>query len=89
MNADRAISMLDHMLWYAALVSAPILSAILLVGVIISVFQVATQIQEMTLTYVPKLVVTGLLLIFLGSWMMAQLTQFARDLLMTIPSLAG
>lgn len=89
MGADRALSLLDQMLWRAALVSAPILAAILIVGVLISVLQVATQIQEMTLTYVPKLVVTTLLLIFLGSWMMGQLTQFARGLFMAIPSLAN
>lgn len=89
MGADRALSLLDQMLWNAALVSAPILGSILLVGVIISILQVATQIQEMTLTYVPKLIVTALLLIFLGSWMIGHLTQFARGLLLTIPSLAG
>lgn len=89
MGADRAISLLNQMLWNAALISAPILGAILVVGVIISVLQVATQIQEMTLTYVPKLVVTTLLLIFLGSWMIAHLTQFARGLLLAIPSITG
>ena len=75
------------MLWNAALVSGPILLAILLVGVLISVFQVATQIQEMTLTYVPKLVVSGLLLVFLGSWMLGKVTSFARELLLAIPGL--
>jgi len=87
MGADRALSLLNHMLWTAALVSAPILATILVVGVIISILQVATQIQEMTLTYVPKLVVTAALMIFLGSWMMGQLTQFARELLASIPTL--
>ena len=61
MFADEALSLLDRMLWNAALVSGPILLAILLVCKLISVFLVATQIQEMTLTYVPKL------LVFLGS----------------------
>jgi flagellar biosynthetic protein FliQ len=74
MTADRALSLLDQMLWNAALLSAPILLTILVIGVLISVIQVATQIQEMTLTYVPKLIVTALLLVFLGSWMVAHLT---------------
>ena len=87
MTADEALSLLDRMLWNAALVSGPILLAILLVGVLISVFQVATQIQEMTLTYVPKLVVSGLLLVFLGSWMLGKVTSFARELLLAIPGL--
>jgi len=89
MSADRALSLLNHMLWTAALVSAPVLLTILIVGVLISIMQVATQIQEMTLTYVPKLVVTAGLLIFLGSWMMGRLMQFARELLLAIPTLAN
>jgi flagellar biosynthetic protein FliQ len=89
MTADRALSLLDQMLWNAALLSAPILLTILVVGVLISVIQVATQIQEMTLTYVPKLIVTALLLVFLGSWMVAHLTQFAKGLFLAIPSVAG
>lgn len=88
MGADRALSLLDQMLWTAFLVSAPILGAVLLVGVLISVLQVATQIQEMTLTYVPKLLASGFLLIFLGSWMIGRVTQFAQTLFLAIPSLA-
>ena len=75
------------MLWDAAIISAPILLSILIVGLLISIVQVATQIQEMTLTFVPKLAVAVLLLIFLGSWMIGRVTVFARDLLMAIPDL--
>lgn len=87
MFADEALSLLDRMLWNAALVSGPILLAILLVCKLISVFLVATQIQEMTLTYVPKLLVSGLLLVFLGSWMLGKVTSFARELFLAIPGL--
>lgn len=87
MNAERALSLLDRMLWDAAVISAPILIAILIVGVLISIVQVATQIQEMTLTFVPKLVVSVLMLIFLGSWMIGRVTVFARDLFIAIPDL--
>ena len=66
-------------------VAGPILLAILLVGLIISIFQVTTQLQEMTLSYVPKMIVTALLLMLLGPWMMAQLTQFAINLYTQIP----
>jgi flagellar biosynthetic protein FliQ len=89
MGADQALSLLSRMLWTAALMSAPVLISILVVGVLISVLQVATQIQEMTLTYVPKLVITALLLIFLGSWMMGKLSQFAIELFTAIPALAN
>lgn len=88
-DSGRALSLLDNMLWTAAIVSAPILFAILVVGLIISIFQVTTQLQEMTLSYVPKMLVTAGLLILLGPWMMAQLTQFASNLYTNIPSLAG
>ena len=88
MGADRALSLLDQMLWTAFVVAGPILAAVLIIGVLISVLQVATQIQEMTLTYVPKLLASGLLLIFLGPWMIGRITQFAQGLLLGIPSLA-
>ncbi|KPF52065.1 flagellar biosynthetic protein FliQ [Novosphingobium sp. AAP1] len=88
MGADRALSIMDQMLWTAAIVAGPILGAILIVGILISVIQVATQIQEMTLTYVPKLIVSVLLLIILGSWMIGKLVQFSRGLFLLIPSLA-
>lgn len=88
MTADQALSLLDRMLWNAALVSAPILAAILLIGLLISILQVATQIQEMTLTYVPKLLVTGLLMVLLGSWIMGHIASFAREMLLAIPDLA-
>jgi len=88
LGADRALSIMDQMLWTAAIVAGPILGAILIVGILISVIQVATQIQEMTLTYVPKLIVSVVLLIILGSWMIGKLVQFSRGLFLLIPSLA-
>jgi len=89
MDSGRALSLLDNMLWTSLIVAGPILLAILIVGLIISIFQVTTQLQEMTLSYVPKMLVTAGLLILLGPWMMAQLTQFATNLYANIPSIAG
>jgi len=89
MTADEGLTLLDRMLWNAALISGPVLLAILLVGVLISVIQVATQIQEMTITYVPKLLVSALLLVFLGSWMLGKLTAFAKELFIAIPTIAN
>ena len=79
------MSLLDNMLWTSMVVSAPILLAILIVGLIISIFQVTTQLQEMTLSYVPKMIVTAMLLMLLGPWMMGRLTQFAINLYTEIP----
>ena len=87
MGADHALSLLDQMLWTAAIVGGPLLVSVLIVGVLISILQVATQVQEMTLTFVPKQIVAVLVLIFLGSWMMRQMQQFAQGLFLAIPTL--
>ncbi len=60
----------------AAKVSAPILITVLLLGLIISIFQATTQIQEQTLTFVPKLIATAVVGILLGSWMLQTIMSF-------------
>lgn len=89
MDSGRALSLLDNMLWTSLIVAGPILLAILIVGLLISIFQVTTQLQEMTLSYVPKMLVTAGLLILLGPWMLSRLTQFAISLYTDIPTIAG
>jgi len=69
-------------------VSAPVLIAALTVGVIVSVIQAATQIQEMTLTFVPKVLAIAAVLLFTGPWMMRTMTGFARQLFAMLPALA-
>lgn len=78
---------MNSMLWNAVVIAGPIMMATLLVGLVISVFQVATQIQEITLSYVPKILTAVLLCLALGSWMIERLTGFARSLYMLIPTL--
>ena len=87
MGADQALELMNRMLWNAFLVTAPILVAALVVGLLISVLQVATQLQEMTLTYVPKLLIAGGMLISLGPWMLSKITSFAVHCFQLIPSL--
>jgi flagellar biosynthetic protein FliQ len=89
MDSGRALSLLDNMLWTSALVAGPILLAILIVGLLISIFQVTTQVQEMTLSYVPKMLVAAGLLMLLGPWMLGRLVQFAISLYSEIPTIAG
>lgn len=89
MGPDRALGLMNDMLWNAALIAGPVLVVTMVVGLIISVFQVATQIQEITLSYVPKTLAAGLVLILLGPWMIAKLGDFARSLFLLIPSLGG
>jgi flagellar biosynthesis protein FliQ len=86
MNSDAALSLMDELLWNAMIVAGPVLLAALAVGLLISVLQVATQLQEMTLSYVPKLFVCAFVLIILGPWMMNRITQFAAKMIATIPS---
>lgn len=89
MEADRALNLLNDMLWNCLVIAGPILIATLVVGLAISILQVATQLQEMTLSYVPKLLAAALLMIALGPWMMARITDFARGLYLVIPTLAS
>jgi flagellar biosynthesis protein FliQ len=63
-------------------IAGPILLASVVVGLIVAVFQAATQIHEQTLTFVPKLIVIGLILLFAGSWMMTMLVEFFRMLML-------
>ena len=71
------------------MISSVLLVPALIVGLIVSVFQAATQVNEMTLTFVPKLVVIFGLLIVLGPWILLQVTGFARNLILEIPNLLG
>ncbi|MDR3443753.1 MULTISPECIES: flagellar biosynthetic protein FliQ [Dyella] len=80
MDTDVAMHLLAQTLLTAAKVSAPILVATLLVGVVISIVQVVTQIQEMTLTFIPKLVVVVVMFVITGAWMMAVVVEFTRHL---------
>ena len=89
MGTDRALGLLYDALWNTMVIAGPVLLATLVVGVIISILQVATQIQEMTLSYVPKMLVAVFVLIALGPWMLTRLTDFARSLYLLIPTLAA
>ncbi|MBN2755503.1 MAG: flagellar biosynthesis protein FliQ [Candidatus Goldbacteria bacterium] len=68
------------------LVSAPLLGLALVVGVMISIFQAITQIQEMTLTFVPKIIVVLLAMIIFGPWMLRILINFTSQLLLNLPN---
>lgn len=80
MEADTAMQLLAEMLIAAAKVAAPVLLAALLVGLLISVLQAVTQVQEMTLAFIPKLVAVGLVCLLLGGWMIATTVDLAKRL---------
>ncbi|MDP1607440.1 MAG: flagellar biosynthesis protein FliQ [Rhodocyclaceae bacterium] len=71
------------------MISAPLFIAALATGLIISIFQAATQINEATLSFVPKLIVVFLTLVLAGPWMITVMTDFMRRLYGSIPSIIG
>ncbi len=70
------------------LISAPMLGFGLVVGLMVSVFQAATQIQEMTLTFVPKIVAVFIALLIFFPWMMQTMIEFTRELILSIPNMS-
>jgi flagellar biosynthetic protein FliQ len=86
MGRDLALTLASDTLWTALLVAAPVLILSMVVGLVISIFQVVTQIQEATLSFVPKIVVVILALIVLGPWMLTQVVGLATRLIGNIPS---
>ncbi|TLS19550.1 flagellar biosynthesis protein FliQ [Azospira sp. APE16] len=71
------------------LVSAPVLLVALVVGLLISIFQAATSLNETTLSFVPKIIAMFLTLIFAGPWMLQVMTDYIQRLYSSIPSLIG
>ncbi len=89
MNYEFILGFSRQALETMLLVSLPILGLSMVVGLIISIFQSVTQIQEMTITFVPKIVVTFVGLLIFGSWMLGKLADFLRDVILNIPHLVG
>lgn len=87
MGTDHAIYLLNEMVWNALMVAAPILLVTLFVGLLVSVFQVTTQLQDITLSYVPKILATAFLLIGLGPWMIGRVASFTNSLYQIIPGI--
>jgi len=88
MGADEALGLMNRLLWTTMMVAGPVLLATLAVGVIISVLQVATQLQEMTLSFIPKMAAAALVIVALGPWMIHRITEFAVYVIKLIPSLS-
>jgi flagellar biosynthetic protein FliQ len=89
MTPELVLDIGQEALWVTALLAAPLLLSALVVGLLVGMVQAATQIQEMTLTFIPKLAVLGLALIVAGSWMLGLITDFTINLIERIPELIG
>ena len=83
------IQMLREALMITLVVSAPLLGIGMIVGLIISIFQTTTSIQEQTLTFVPKIVAIFVAIIFFAGWMISMLTDYTRKIFMMISTLGG
>ena len=89
MTPEDVIMVGQEALKITALLAAPLLLTALGVGLFIGMIQAATQIQEMTLSFIPKLIVAGLVLAVGGHWMLGLLMDFTTRLIESIPSLVG
>ena len=89
MTPESVLDVMYAALETGGLIVGPILLVGLVTGVLVSVFQAATQINDQTLVIVPKILVTVLALLFLGSWMMQVYIDFTRKMFLSLPSLIG
>lgn len=80
MTIDEVVQIANRALYLITIVSAPVLVVSLVVGLIVSIFQTVTSIQEQTLTFVPKILAIFLALIFFGSWMLNTMAGFMNEL---------
>ncbi|MBQ0929746.1 flagellar biosynthesis protein FliQ [Ideonella sp. 4Y16] len=88
MDASHVFTIGQQGLMILLMVSAPMLAAVLLVGVLVSIFQAATQINEATLSFVPKLIAAVAVMAVAGPWMMTTLVDYLRSMLMSIATAA-
>jgi flagellar biosynthetic protein FliQ len=89
MNQEFIIYIGSRMLWTIAKVAGPILLASLVIGLVIAIIQSATQIQEMTLTFIAKILVVAVIILVFGSWMGSQIIGFTTELFNSIPSVVN
>ncbi len=89
MDAQQVLSAGQHGLWMLLMVSAPVLLTILAVGLMVSIFQAATQINEATLSFVPKIVAAAAVLAVAGPWMLSTLVDYLQATLQAIPAAVG
>jgi flagellar biosynthetic protein FliQ len=87
MHPDLALHMMADLFATALMICLPVLIATMAVGLLISIVQVITQVHETSLTFIPKLLTAGIVLIAIGPWMLKKLTQFSTQLWTSIPSM--
>lgn len=89
MNAQGVLTIGQQALYMLLMISAPVLLTVLVVGLVVSIFQAATQINEATLSFVPKIVAAVAVLALAGPWMLNTLVEYLQRTLQAIPSVVG
>ncbi|GAB2909193.1 flagellar biosynthesis protein FliQ [Paralcaligenes sp. KSB-10] len=89
MNSEAIMSMTYQAMKIALIMAGPLLLVTLVVGLLISIFQAATQINEMTLSFIPKLLAVGAALVLLGPWLISTMVDYMQQLLAQIPGLVS
>ncbi|MEN9764189.1 MAG: Flagellar biosynthetic protein FliQ [Pseudomonadota bacterium] len=89
MDTAAVVDLARHTLYITMLVSLPLLGIALGVGLLVGIFQAATSINEMTLSFIPKLVAVGVALSIFGGWQINTIVEFTRSIFQRIPALFG
>ncbi len=89
MTPEMVMQIAREALSVTVMLAAPLLLSALAIGLLIGVFQAATQIQEMTLSFIPKLIVLAVAIAIAGPWMLQVMTDFTKRLFASIPGLLG
>jgi flagellar biosynthesis protein FliQ len=89
MTPDSIMALAQSSIYLTILVLAPVLGVALAVGLIISIFQAITQIQEQTLAFAPKIIAVFVSLLFFGPWMLTHLVDYTRNILSNLTSFIG
>jgi flagellar biosynthetic protein FliQ len=89
MNQDTVVNLASQAMSLALKVAGPLLLVGLVIGLLVSVFQAVTQIQEQSLTLIPKILGVAVVVVVLGPWMLGQLVAYTTNLYTAIPSMVG
>jgi flagellar biosynthesis protein FliQ len=89
MDQDTVVNLASQAMTIAFKIAGPMLLAAMVVGLLVSIFQAVTQIQEQSLTLIPKIAVIAAIVVLLGPWMLGQFVGYTTNLYSSIPSLVG
>ena len=87
MNQDTVVNLATQAMALALKVAGPLLLTGLVIGLLVSIFQAVTQIQEQSLSFIPKVIGVAALIVILGPWMLGQIVGYAQNLYLSIPQL--